>query len=307
MNTFTELDCIDLQLINWLAKADYKKKKLCYQLKGILLQKFAVDDGFDLQEFTRPCWTDDEYGSYRDTYYEGETYSWHSHILQRHKVGDHIFHSPTDQFLYSNINNVTKQSDWFDIAKAQCKGKIEEIKEVPTGFDKNQANKALRRIVHKFKPLFRETITKPERAKFPFIKIKYWSYSKEFDEFVVRVPGDIACACGLKLTVHVSSWQLAKMKIGTFDGFRHIDCDYEKDYPRKVEDCPNYIIRIRKEVGRPEYRNLTPYEKELEKVSEWAKEFFLKHWDEFKETMTGIEAKIVKAQEKEQKESVLIL
>lgn len=307
MIDFTGQDGRDLQLINWLAKADHKKKKLCYQLKDILLKKYGVADGFDLQEFTRPCWSDDDYGVYGDQYYSGETFSWHEHILARHKIGNLTFHSPTDDFRYRNINHVKKESPYFDFAKAHCREKIDEIKEVPKGFNKPEAIKAFRRIVCKFKPLFRETIVKKPRPKYPFIIPKFWM-NGDFDEFRVRVPAPYQCACGRKLRLEIHSWDLAKMKLGVFSQFRErlIDCDFRSEVNyfkyKDDENCPNYLIRLRQEFRCSEDINLVPYQEELKEVSVWAQEFFLEHWDEFLPTMIGIEKRIEEIREDLKKE-----
>jgi hypothetical protein len=282
---FTGADIQDLRRLNWLAKADHKKKDFCYRLKDILLEKYSTFDGFDLQEFTRPCWQDDEYGTYGDAYYAGETYSWHEHILERRRIGEAVFHRPTEHFRYSDIKDHKKQSPRFVQMLAVCRtGKIEEILALPCDFDQHSGIEALRRLVHKFKKVLRSEIEKPPRAKYPFLKVKRY-HSGEFDEFRVRVPSSVAvCSgCGAKLVTTVSNWSLLKIKLGIFTGLRFVTCDSHYNYSQHgflKFDCPESRKQFRSENGFSGERE-PGWITEKETISSWAREFFSEHLDEF--------------------------
>ena len=167
--TFTASDLNDLRQLNWLAKDDRKKSEFCYRLKDILLTVYSSFNGYDLQKFTKPL-IDYDYDEPWDT---GEIYSWHEHILERRKIGDAIFHRPTNEFRYGDICDHKKQSERFNRFLKLCNTdhKITETLKVPEDFDKPEAVRALRRLVHKFKYIFRGELPKPERAKYPFLQI----------------------------------------------------------------------------------------------------------------------------------------
>lgn len=195
MTEFTEQDAIDLQQINWLAKADYRYKKLCYdRVKTPLIQIYGESDGFDLQYFERRSWDDDDC----------EPHSCHRHILARFRLGGLMFHQPTDEFEYWQPNsNISKKSPRFDEFRALCKEEpITGIAEKPADFDKGKAVRALRRLVHKFKPVLRKASPKSAREDFPFVVTQFHHYFKTFSKWQIRVPNEIAVCggCGGKLT-----------------------------------------------------------------------------------------------------------
>jgi hypothetical protein len=273
-------DISELRLINWLAKDDWKKKEFCYRLKDIYLTEFSTFGGYDLQEFTKPVRSYDEYAEWGDDeYYEtGEIYSWHEHILERRKIGDAVFHRPTKEFRYRDINDHQKQSERFDHYQKLCRAdKITDTMEVPKNFDKAEAVLALRRLIRKYKPVFRKHIPKPERPKYPFLKIRRWM-SGDFDEFKVRVPGLACTGCGTKLLTDISFWDLLKIKQGIFESVRQIRC--ESSWINAYSDCAERIKDMRSEMRR-ELQKEKGWETEKRLVSLWAQKFFGKRMKEF--------------------------
>jgi hypothetical protein len=299
ISEFDEKDVADLQKINWLAKADYKKKKFCYQIKDILLTFFSQFDGYDLHEFDKKHtrWEDDDIW-----------YSYHSHILERRKIEitgfekPFVFHRPTPEFKYEVDNDfefeTRKISKNFEKFKKLCVSEMNDIKEVPENFDKREAVNALRRLIHKFKPLLRKQIEKKARAKYPFMQIKTYS-NGVFDQFTVRVPVDVFCSCGEKLIVSITNWCLAKIKLGTFNDLQdwQFRCNASR-FGDTDPDCEENLTRRRKNAGNSDYLTAEPYKTEKEKITRWAKEFFTANWDEIVTPLVGIEKTIEELQSK---------
>ncbi len=289
MDEMTTDDVRELMRVNWLAKADRKKKEFCYRIKDILLKKYSVFDGYDLQEFTRPCWIDEEVGPWDDLYYAGETYSWHEHILERRLILDAVFHRPTEHFRYSDIKDHAKQSAGFEEMLALCREqKIEGTQEPPEDFQNAAGIRALRRLVHKFKNVLRQEIPKPPRPKYPFLKVRRYSYSGEFNNFHIRVPSSVAvCSgCGAKLVTEISNWHLLKIKLGIFQEVRRVFCDSHFNYGQGgwlKPECRESLSQTRYEWRS--YGREPGYQTEKRIVSEWTLEFFTEHLEEFTEEL----------------------
>lgn len=260
----------DLQSVNWLAKHDRSKSDFCYLIKDLLLSEFGTEDGFDLQTFTR-----DEYDDFGDGWFPtGNIWSWHRHVLKRVRVGDAIFHVPTDEFDYEDRRGRKKRSPGFEEFAAKCSGEVGGIREVPDGFDKTAGVRALRRLVHQFYPLLRSKISKQQRGRFPFIRIKYWW--DHVDGLYVRIPNHVAvCSgCGLKLEATLSDLEL-KLD-GEISIFRpnfpeklRIECDARRvrQYDRDLE-CSEFLKDFRRSF-RPQDPS---WVEERRAAAEWIRE-----------------------------------
>jgi|GEM_PF-4582902 len=266
MTSFLSTDIEDLRVVNWLAKKDYRWKQFCYAVKDALLCEFGTHDGYDLQQFVRCEW-DDEYG------HNGEIFSWHDHILERVRIGDVIFHRPTNEFWYRDVRGIMKSSAYYDEYHAKCTGKVDGIKQPPAGFQKADGVKAIRRLTHKFFPLLRSKFPKPERGSFHFFKPRMWM-GRYLDGYTVRVPPDIAsCSgCGCRLAVRLDTFDL-KTDEDTgqlwicrpnFPRWIKLSCDADWNY---YGDCPE---RLKAHIGGPEYPGV-PWESEKKIVAEWVR------------------------------------
>ena len=221
---FTEADALDLQMVNWLAKADYKHKKLCYDfVKTPLLQMYGTNDGYDMQYFERESWDE----------FDDDPYSSHWHILQRVALGGLVFHQPTNEFRYEQWHyTVSKQSEQFDYFKAQCRADtIKGISEQPKDFDKKAAIKSLRRLIRKFYAQLRAFNKKPKRNgfdKFPFAAPRFDGWSDKFTGWTIRVPNDVAVcsSCGSKIQIRVDCSDVNRYLTDGFYKFEYFaKCD----------------------------------------------------------------------------------
>jgi hypothetical protein len=133
--------------------AYFPYNKLFYALKDAILETYGEHDGVDEQ-----VWDD-----YCDDYDDGElgykeVYASHHHILDRYIYGGHVFHIPTNEFLYyRNYGFVEKRSTNFDALCGQAKNRMQGKKQ------KDWSNKAqkeawvrLKRLVRRHGKLLRE-------------------------------------------------------------------------------------------------------------------------------------------------------
>lgn len=126
----------ELKLCGKVAKYWYWKK-LYYAIKDELLKRYAQFDGYDQQVWTDPSW------------FSKEDYASHSHILERWKIGDAVFHKPTDEFEYFNYEwQVGKTSkNYYELVKT-CKNKIDGRKPCSLDLeDRARAFQALKRLI----------------------------------------------------------------------------------------------------------------------------------------------------------------
>lgn len=114
-----------------------------YRIKNAILHLFGIEAGFDLQ-----VWKDDEYDREGDP--TGYDYAVHKHVLRRYLLGGHIFHEPTAEFYYSNVNGIVKSSPDFEAFEALCFGTIKGRKSDSTPANRDDAFDALRRLYGKF-------------------------------------------------------------------------------------------------------------------------------------------------------------
>lgn len=269
MAEFTTADAADLQQVNWLAKADYKYKKFCYDaVKTPLLALYGREDGYDEHYFEREDLGDDCDGS------RGEWFSSHSHILKRYEAGGFIFHQPTDEFSYFDAREHSKQSARYQEFKDICTGKLENIKYSGGEFDQPTSVRALRRLVHKFKTELRDARPKTPREKdfiFAAIRRHEWFTGKTFDGWRIRVPNEIAvCSgCGAKLQFHFDLHNIEWFIEDRFIPIRfQMQCDAARLSNYDAE-CSQHRIEHRTTWRSQPLEMRTSWESETAIVREW--------------------------------------
>lgn len=265
MRLLTEQNIHDLQQVNWLAKADWRKKNLCYAVKDAIISRFGTHRGFVCQQFERKTWEDQLLDW-------GDIFSIHKHILEVIEVGGKTFHKPTNEFSYEDACGHKKHSPEFSFFYEQCEMEpLIGILKPPADFNEKSATHALRRLVHDHYDLLRAWIKKPERTLYPFIHA-YPAYpSSSSFQFIFRVPESVTvCSgCGRKVQVRLDSYDLdpSRTEFGLFGpnptrGLR-IECDasYAKD-----RNCQEYVA-----VRKFEWGNLVdgPYQNERVQVAAW--------------------------------------